>query len=133
MSPSGPERATRGTLSGPLGGVVGEPLAVLVVYVPVESTEAVLAAVFAAGAGRLGRYAECAFVTAGRGQFRPLDGALPAVGSVGRIEQVDEHRIEVMMPQSAAGAVVAAMRSAHPYEEPAFHVLNTAEQTGGWR
>lgn len=133
MSPAGPERATRGTVAGPLGGVVGEQLDVLVAYVPVESTETVLAAVFAAGAGRLGRYAECAFVTAGRGQFRPLDGALPAVGSVGRMEQVDEHRIEVMMPRSCAAAVVAALRSAHPYEEPAFHVLHTAEATGGWR
>ena len=46
---------------------------------------------------------------------------------------MDEDRIEVMMPRSCSAAVVTAMRAAHPYEEPAFHVLNTAAQTGGWR
>jgi hypothetical protein len=132
VSPPGPGVGAHGA-GGATEAVPGEPLDVLVVYVPSASTEAVLTALFAAGAGRLGRYAECAFVTAGRGQFRPLDGAAPTIGSVGRVARVDEDRIEVMMPRSCSAAVVTAMRAAHPYEEPAFHVLNTAAQTGGWR
>lgn len=102
-------------------------LDVLVTYVPVADTEAVLAALFAAGAGQLGDYRECAFVAAGTGQFRPLAGADPAVGEVGRLEHVAENRIEVVLPRTRRAAVVAALRGAHPYEEPAFHVIATAE------
>ena len=100
---------------------------VLVTYVPVAHTEAVLAALFAAGAGQLGDYRECAFVAAGTGQFRPLSGARPTVGEVGRLEYVAEHRIELVVDRGRRDAVVAALRAAHPYEEPAFHVIATAD------
>ncbi len=102
-------------------------LDVLVTYVPVADTETVLAALFAAGAGELGDYRECVFVAAGTGQFRPLLGADPAVGEVGRLEHVAENRIELVLPRSRRDAVVAALRAAHPYEEPAFHVIATAD------
>ena len=105
---------------------MAEPLDVLVVYVPRESTGAVLAALFGAGAGRIGDYEECAFVTSGRGQFRPVRAASPTIGAVGDLEYVDEDRVEVVMPRRLRAAVVAALREAHPYEEPAFHVLATA-------
>jgi hypothetical protein len=95
----------------------------LVVYVPQEALQRVLDAVFAAGAGAMGRYRECAFVSAGRGQFRPLAGADPAIGAVGELEYVDEQRIEVVLPSTLRAAVVTAMRAAHPYEEPAFYVV----------
>jgi hypothetical protein len=104
---------------------VAEPLDVLVVYVPRESTGAVLAALFGADAGRIGDYEECAFVTSGRGQFRPVRAASPTIGAVGDLEYVDEDRVEVL-PRRLRAAVVAALREAHPYEEPAFHVLATA-------
>ncbi|MER7071377.1 hypothetical protein [Terrabacter sp. NPDC000476] len=106
-----------------------EPLDVLVFYSPVESTEDVLAAVFAAGAGAVGDYRDCAFVTAGTGRFRPMPGATPAIGTVGELERVAEHRVELVLGRSLRPAVVAALRSAHPYEEPAFHVLETADPT----
>jgi hypothetical protein len=106
---------------------VSEPLDVLVAYVPVDSSRAVLAALFAAGAGAVGDYRECAWVTSGTGQFRPLAGASPAVGQVGRLERVAEDRIEVVLPRALRAEVVAALRAAHPYEEPAFHVLAVAE------
>ena len=103
------------------------PLDVLVFYSPVESTEDDLAAVFAAGAGALGDYRECAFVTAGTGQFRPVDGAHPAVGVVGDLEKLAENRVELVVDRALRARVVAALRAAHPYEEPAFHVLETAD------
>ncbi len=104
-----------------------EPLDVLVVYVPTEGTSALLDALFAAGAGRVGNYEECAFVAAGVGQFRPVGGAHPAIGRPGKLERVDENRVEVVLPRRLRTAVVAALRAAHPYEEPAFHVLPTAD------
>ena len=103
------------------------PLDVLVFYSPVESTEDVLAAVHAAGAGALGDYRECAFVTRGTGRFRPVAGARPAIGTVGDLERLPEDRVEVVLERPLRGAVVAALRAAHPYEEPAFHVVETAD------
>ena len=104
-----------------------EPLDVLVVYVPRASTTALLSALFAAGAGTVGDYKECAFVVPGVGQFRPVRGAEPAVGRLGDLEHVEEDRVEVVLPRRLRAVVVAALRAAHPYEEPAFHVLAAAE------
>ena len=63
-------------------------LDVLVFYVPVDDTERVLGAVLAAGAGEVGDYRDCAFVAPGTGQFRPVGGARPAIGTVGDLEKV---------------------------------------------
>jgi hypothetical protein len=90
----------------------------------------VLDALFAVGAGAIGAYRECAFVSPGIGQFRPVDGADPAIGRVGELEHVAEQRIELVLPRSRRAQVVAALRAAHPYEEPAFHVLPTARLRG---
>jgi dinuclear metal center YbgI/SA1388 family protein len=93
-----------------------------VVYVPRDSAEAVQEAVFGAGAGHIGDYSHCSWSIGGIGQFLPHEGASPAVGSVGRVERVAEDRFEVVAPARARGAVLAAMRDAHPYEEPAFDI-----------
>ncbi|KRF48365.1 hypothetical protein ASH01_01220 [Terrabacter sp. Soil811] len=103
------------------------PLDVLVVYVPVGDTDAVLGALFAAGAGAVGDYRECAFVTRGTGQFRPVEGATPTIGVVGDLEKVAENRVELVLERRLRADVVAALPAAHPYEEPAFHVLETAD------
>ncbi len=103
-----------------------ERLDVLVFYSPVESTEAVLAALFHAGAGAIGDYTECAWLVEGTGQFRPGVGARPTIGAVGQRERLPEHRVEVTFPRGLRSEVVAALRRAHPYEEPAFHVIETA-------
>lgn len=95
----------------------------LVFYVPVPDTDAVLAALFEAGAGRIGDYDSCAFVATGRGQFRALAGADPTIGEVGELTHVEENRVELAFPRELRAHVVAALRAAHPYEEPAFHVL----------
>jgi dinuclear metal center YbgI/SA1388 family protein len=94
-----------------------------VIYVPRENAEAVQAAVFDAGAGHIGDYSHCSWSVSGIGQFLPHDGASPAVGSVGTVERVDEDRFEVVAPARARAAVLAAMRAAHPYKEPAFDIF----------
>jgi dinuclear metal center YbgI/SA1388 family protein len=97
-----------------------------VIFVPEENTAKVRAAIFAAGAGQMGHYSHCSWTVSGIGQFLPHAGASPTIGSVGSVEQVAEERIEAIAPASARAAVLAAMRAAHPYEEPAFDVFTLA-------
>ncbi|GEO95168.1 hypothetical protein ACT4S2_11540 [Kocuria turfanensis] len=92
----------------------------LVVYVPATHAEQVLQALGDAGAGRAGHYSHVAFVSPGTGRFTPLPGAEPAIGEVGRPEQVDEVRIETLYPAAERERVLRAMAGAHPYEVPAF-------------
>ena len=79
-------------------------------------------AVFEAGAGRIGDYERCSWHTEGVGTFRPLPGANPTVGEVGEDERVAELRLETVFPAASHAAVIAALRAAHPYEEPAYDV-----------
>jgi dinuclear metal center YbgI/SA1388 family protein len=95
----------------------------LVVFVPVPDAEGLVDALAAAGAGSIGDYDRCAWITEGTGTFRPLDGARPAVGHVGEVETVREARVEMVVPAGRRADVVAALRAAHPYEEPAFDLL----------
>ena len=99
------------------------PLDKLVVFVPTAEAQRLIDALAAAGAGALGNYDRCAWTTQGTGTFRPLGGATPAVGEVGRVEQVDETRVEMVVPAARRAAVIAALRATHPYEEPAFDLL----------
>lgn len=94
----------------------------VVVFTPRASREAILAAAFAAGAGRIGAYDECSFTGAGLGTFFGTEGANPAVGQAGRRESVREQRVELLCPGSRLDAVLAAIRASHPYEEPATDV-----------
>lgn len=94
-----------------------------VIYTPAEHAEAVRAAVFAAGAGHIGDYAQCSWSVTGTGQFLPGDGAAPTIGRVGAVERVTEDRVEVVAPARARGAIHAALLAAHPYEEPAFDIF----------
>jgi dinuclear metal center YbgI/SA1388 family protein len=104
----------------------GDTFDKLVVFVPVEHAMRLVDALAAAGAGRIGDYERCAWTTDGVGTFRPLPGAEPSVGSVGRVESVAETRVEMVVPAPRRGDVVAALRAAHPYEEPAFDLLAQA-------
>jgi hypothetical protein len=101
----------------------------LVAYVPQSHTEQVLAAIGDAGAGRIGKYSHCSFVMPGTGRFTPQDGAEPYLGRVGSPEKAAEDRIECVVEKPLLAAVVAALRAAHPYEEPAF----MSWQVDGWR
>lgn len=97
-------------------------LAKIVVFTPAGDLEAVIAALAAAGAGVIGQYRECTFRTPGTGTFRGLQGAHPTIGKVGRREEVEELRLEAVVPLALAGHAVAAARAAHSYEEPAIDV-----------
>jgi hypothetical protein len=94
----------------------------LVVFVPRESLDPVRDALFAAGAGRIGKYERCSWYTAGTGTFLAGEGASPSIGERGREERVAELRLETVFPGERQEEVVAALRSAHPYEEPAFDI-----------
>jgi len=122
---------TNDTLAG-LAGLEGvEPFATsrsameqckLVVFVPESHVDRVAEAAFAAGAGRIGAYERCSFRIGGQGSFFGTDATDPVVGRKGRLERVDEVRLEVVLRRSDLVRVSSAVRSAHPYEEPAYDV-----------
>ena len=91
-------------------------------FVPATHVEQVKDAVFEAGAGRIGDYERCSWQTLGEGQFRPLAGARPFIGAVGEVERVPEYKVELVVEDALVAPVVAALRAAHPYEEPAFEL-----------
>ncbi|KUI23145.1 Nif3-like dinuclear metal center hexameric protein [Mycobacterium sp. IS-1496] len=101
-----------------------------VVYVPAENADAVREAMFTAGGGQIGDYSHCSWSTSGTGQFLPHHGASPAIGAVGSVEHVDEERVEVIAPSARRRDLLDAVRSAHPYEEPAFDILSIAPIPG---
>lgn len=103
----------------------------VVTFVPHSHADAVRDAITAAGAGAIGDYDCCTFSAPGEGRFRPSDGARPMIGRVGELEVVDEIRVEAVLPRSRRREVVAALRSAHPYEEPAYDVLELANPPAG--
>ena len=94
----------------------------LVVFVPAEALDAVRDAVFAAGAGRIGEYERCSWYAEGTGTFLGGEGTAPTLGERGREERVPELRLETVFPADRYDDVVAALRCAHPYEEPAFDI-----------
>jgi hypothetical protein len=99
----------------------------IVVFVPEADGERVRSAMGEAGAGRIGNYSHCSFTTSGVGRFTPLAGAIPAIGAVGRPEAVVEERIETLCAEEVLKPVLAAIRRAHPYEEPAIDIYPLAE------
>jgi len=99
----------------------------LVVFVPREALDLVREALFAAGAGRIGDYERCSWYTEGTGTFFGGRSTSPSVGQPGREERVAELRLETVYPADREGEVVAALRDAHPYEEPAFDLYPLTE------
>jgi hypothetical protein len=99
----------------------------LVVFVPREALDAVRDAVFAAGAGRIGDYQRCSWYTEGTGTFLGGASTAPSVGQPGREERAAELRLETVYPADREAEVVAALRGAHPYEEPAFDLYTLTE------
>ncbi|MEJ7832079.1 MAG: Nif3-like dinuclear metal center hexameric protein [Nocardioides sp.] len=111
----------------PIRPAATDPRDKLTVFVPLDAAAPVRAAMAEAGAGRIGDYDFASFSAPGEGRFRPLEGAEPAIGTVGKIEIVEEVRIEVVLARALRSAVVAAMLAAHPYEEPAYDVVELTE------
>lgn len=96
----------------------------LSVYVPNTHLDDVRNAIAEAGGGKIGDYEACSFSITGTGQFKPLSTANPFIGKAGELESVEEVKVEVTVPQPALNPVLAAMRSAHPYEEIAYDVVS---------
>jgi dinuclear metal center YbgI/SA1388 family protein len=109
-------------LRGGFPGAVTPSSYKIVVFVPDQDLGRVADAVFAAGAGHIGQYSQCSFRLAGTGTFFGSEAANPSVGQKGRREEVSEWRLEVVCPHNALRQVIAAMRRAHSYEEPAYDV-----------
>jgi dinuclear metal center YbgI/SA1388 family protein len=103
----------------------------LVVFVPIEAVDKVSRALFDAGAGRIGNYSSCSFRSAGTGTFFGEAGAEPAVGRSGRLEKVEEIRLETVVSSGEVEAVIRALKTSHPYEEPAFDLNVLAAPPGG--
>ena len=99
----------------------------IVVFVPETHADTLRQAMGEVGAGRIGDYGFCSFSSKGIGRFRPEMGAHPAIGTVGALEAVPEERIEVLCEADRLQAVLAAIRAAHPYEEPATDVYTLVE------
>lgn len=99
----------------------------LCVYVPEEALEQVKSALFAAGAGRIGCYDSCCWQVKGFGQFRPLNGSSPYLGQQGKVEQVEEYRVEMVCDDAHIHTAIKALRESHPYEEPAFDVWQLSD------
>lgn len=112
----------------PLEPLPAPALDKIVVFVPESDSEKLIDALAAAGAGELGDYARCAWTTTGVGTFVPGPGANPTVGAVGDIARVEEMRVEMVFARATRSQVIEALRAAHPYEEPAFDVVELA----GW-
>src|SRR3989338_2931761 len=89
----------------------------IVVYVPLDHADKIREAVGNAGGGRLGKYSFCSFSVQGIGRFKPEEGAHPHIGEVGKLEQVEEERIEITCDTTIVGNVLAAIKRTHPYEE----------------
>lgn len=99
----------------------------LVFFVPPAALRSTRDAVFAAGAGWVGDYSRCSWATAGEGTFFGGEGTHPATGEAGRDERVTEYRVETVVSEERLVAVVAALRRAHPYEEPAYDVYTLVD------
>jgi len=94
----------------------------IVVFVPENHTDIVREVMAQAGAGIIGNYTHCTFSTKGIGRFKPEQGANPHIGSVGKIEEVIEERIETVCSREKLEDVIKAIKKVHPYEEVALDV-----------
>ncbi|MDA9428476.1 Nif3-like dinuclear metal center hexameric protein [Enterococcus mundtii] len=104
----------------------------LISYLPVEDAPRLRAALAKAGAGEQGEYDSTSFTSIGQGRFRPKAGANPTIGEVGRAEQVQEAKVEVIFPENIEKKVLQAMFTAHPYEEPAFDLFSIDAPVKTW-
>lgn len=99
----------------------------IIFYVPLDHAEKVKNALFAVGAGKLGNYSHCSFESKGTGQFKPLDGSRPFIGKQDEVERVEELKVELICQESLLEKAIAALKSAHPYETPAYYVIKTLD------
>ncbi|TFE01129.1 Nif3-like dinuclear metal center hexameric protein [Jeotgalibacillus salarius] len=95
----------------------------LIAFVPESHASEVREAITAAGAGDIGDYSACTFTTTGTGRFLPGDQAEPFIGEKGKVEEVNEVKVESIYLASLEKQVLKALKSSHPYEEPAYDLF----------
>lgn len=100
----------------------------IVTFVPVKDAGRVRQAMGDAGAGVLGNYHHASFSSKGIGRFIPGAGAKPAIGQMGKLEEVEEEKIEMICQREKVKEVVAAVKSAHPYEEVPIEVSQLVDE-----
>lgn len=96
----------------------------IVVFVPKTHTDIVRQAVGDAGAGKIGNYSHCSYSGDGVGRYKPIEGARPFIGKIGKSEEVIEERIEYVCDKDKAKEVILAMRKVHPYDEIVFDIYS---------
>jgi hypothetical protein len=94
----------------------------IVVFAPTSHADKIREALAVSGGGHIGNYDYCSFSSKGTGRFRGGEGTDPFIGEPGKIEEADEERIETICPSEKLDEVLAAVKKAHPYEEPAIDV-----------
>ncbi|MFT3741344.1 MAG: NGG1p interacting factor NIF3 [Gammaproteobacteria bacterium] len=92
-------------------------------YVPPSHLKAVKIALFAAGAGKIGAYDQCAWQTLGEGQYRPLPGSQPFAGTQDQLCHEAEYKVEMVCAEAVLSEVISALKASHPYEQPAYWVM----------
>ena len=97
----------------------------LIFFVPETHADSVKDAVFKAGAGAFRNYDSCCWQSLGTGQFRPLEGSDAFIGEKGKLEKVSEYRVEMLCADENLDDAIAALKKAHPYEEPAYYAVKT--------
>ncbi len=98
------------------------PNSKLIIYVPSSHADIVRKAIGEASAGKIGNYSFCSFSIRGIGRFKPQEGAQPHIGEVGKLEEVEEERIEVTCNTDIVESVILAVKKVHPYEEVALDI-----------
>lgn len=92
-------------------------------YVPEGHLDAVKDALFDQGAGDFGNYDKACWQTLGKGQFRPLEGANPHLGTINQVESIAEYKVEIIVPRDKLQQCIAALKLSHPYEMPAYQII----------
>jgi dinuclear metal center YbgI/SA1388 family protein len=108
---------------------ISDPLYKLAVFCPVEHADELREVLARSGAGAIGDYSGCSFTSTGTGRFTPSTGANPFIGEIGKMEEVAEERIEVVLPGPLRSKVLKAMLAKHPYEEPAYDFFVLDQRT----
>jgi len=98
----------------------------LEIFVPQEYALKIRDELAKIGVGRIGSYDHCVAISPVRGYYRPLPGADPLDGEIGKISETVEHKIEVNCERALVNEAIKVIRSVHPYEEPLVNIIPLA-------
>ncbi|MFK7757594.1 MAG: Nif3-like dinuclear metal center hexameric protein [Flavobacteriales bacterium] len=100
----------------------------MVFFCPADAVQDVKSAIYRAGAGTIGNYDQCSFSVLGEGTFRPLNGANPAKGIIGKLDSSEELRVEIIVERHRVSSAEWALKKAHPYEEVAYEIYDVRNE-----